>query len=108
MNYRSVLSRFFILILVTVTIFGFGLQVQAAPTLTPKAAEYQVDQTTSKIEFEADKLKGKGAAKAQEAQKTAGNIKDEVVDKLNLDEPLPSDTKKFFRQLKGEEGVYED
>jgi hypothetical protein len=110
MNYRSLLPRLlaFSLIITTMAgfIFGFSLEVQAAPTLTPEAEEYNINKTSSRIEVDANQLKGKGAAKAQEAKKAAENTKNEVVDKLNLDEPLPSDTKKFFRQVTGKEGVY--
>lgn len=110
MNYKSLLPRLLAFTLVIITmaasIFGFSLEVQAAPTLTPKAEEYSVDQTPSRIELETNKLKEQGAAKAQEVKKATKDTKNEVVDKLNLNEPLPSDTKKFFRQITGQEGVY--
>lgn len=110
MNTRFLLSRFMHFILVLTLIAGslvsFGLPVQAAPTLTPEAQEYSTDKTSSKIEVPANKLQEKGKEKAQEAKEATKSATNEVKEKLNLDEPLPSDTKKFFRQLKGEEGVY--
>jgi uncharacterized membrane protein YhiD involved in acid resistance len=110
MNVQSSLSRFihFVLVvtLVASSLFSFGVPVYANPTLTPEAEEYNTDKTPNQIEVPMDKLQNKGKETAQEAKEKAKNAANEVKEKLNLDEPLPSDTKKFFRQLTSEEGVY--
>ena len=93
-----------ILVIQTVLITGFtfanfGNQAQAwADTLTPEASSYSVDETSEEV-----KLGAKETAKS--AGNAVGKTTENVKEKLNLDEPIPSDTKKFFRQLQGKEPI---
>jgi hypothetical protein len=44
----------------------------------------------------------------QEKADNAESIKEKVIEKLNLNEPVPPSTKKFFKQIKGEEPIEQD
>jgi hypothetical protein len=45
---------------------------------------------------------------AQNAKENAESLTEKVKDKLNLDESLPEGTKKFFKQIRGEEPIERD
>lgn len=98
------LRSFFLLFLIQIAFFfsiafGWGNNAQAiaAPTLTPEATKYQVDQTPTTLNDNSDKTTNSGKSAVE-------NIKE----KLNLDEPIPEDTKKFFRQVQGKEDISND
>lgn len=65
---------------------------------TPEATSYQVDKTADDVEVNT-KVVGEKASKAVK------DTKENLVEKLNLDEPLPPETKKFFRQIQGKEPI---
>lgn len=44
----------------------------------------------------------------QEKADKAESLQEKVVEKLNLNEPVPPSTKKFFKQIKGEEPIERD
>lgn len=84
-----------LLLFVSATLgFGYGLQADAA-RLTPEAEDYPVQQREARREENA-KLAREKAEEAKEAT-------DSPQDKLNLDEPIPASTKKFFKQIQGED-----
>jgi hypothetical protein len=88
------LRQILAVVLVGLTVWGsaafgqFTASAQAAP-MTPEAQEYQVNQDNQTDDNGIlESLKG-----------TAENVRD----KLNLDQPLPESTKKFFKQVQGED-----
>jgi hypothetical protein len=74
--------------------FGYGNQMQALAdkASTPEASSYQVDRTNDNAENLVDN-----------SQNKLESIADNIREKLNLDEPTPSSTKKFFKQVQGKE-----
>ncbi|HEY9694736.1 MAG TPA: hypothetical protein V6D15_21265 [Oculatellaceae cyanobacterium] len=89
MQLRQAITACFLgLILFVSAAFGQFTTPQAfAATTTPEASSYQVPQQ--------DKQTG-GSNPLQNAAET-------VKEKLNLDEPLPTSTKKFIKQVQGED-----
>jgi hypothetical protein len=78
--------------------FGYGNQMQALADkgLTPEASSYQVDRTNSSSENTATEP-------VENSQNNLKGIADSIREKLNLDEPTPSSTKKFFKQVQGKD-----
>lgn len=72
-------------------VFGYGkpLPAQAATLLTIDSTSYQVDRPEA----------GRGNGLIENSQDKIKSAADNVREKLNLDEPLPPSTKKFFNQV---------
>ena len=69
--------------------FGYGNLLSAqAGTLTPEAKSYQTESNYA------------GKEAVDTAKKQTGNALENIVEKLNLNEPTPQETKKFFNQVK--------
>jgi hypothetical protein len=94
--------------LILTVIFSLGLWLNAtvnhsqamADTNYPKGNTYNVEQNEPFYQsdsYENDRQKP--------AAEKAESLKDELVEKLNLNEPLPKSTKKFIKQVKGEEPI---
>jgi hypothetical protein len=90
------LKRLFVIFsLVSTLILGLPLgniQAQASPI----ASQETRDRVDEKPYFTGE------SSDRENTREKAESAKDEVVDKLNLKEPLPASTKKFFKQIKGE------
>ena len=85
---------------------NFGSSCQArAEALTPEATSYQVDEAQPDIYLrsEPSQIQAERAAKAE--QKQDKPVGENVLEKLNLKEPLPESTKKFFKQIQGKEPI---
>lgn len=85
--------------------FGIASQPATAETITPEASSYQVDKTATDVKLGAESVKNKTKAAAENTGEALKETTENVKEKLNLDEPVPSDTKKFFRQLQGKEPI---
>ncbi len=90
LNFR----KFIVISIATVTLFwgqffnaGNSLLAQSTP-ITPEGDYYQV----------APEYAGKGTV--NNVKETVKNATENVVEKLNLNEPLPPSTKKFLNQVK--------
>jgi hypothetical protein len=98
MMVKNSFYRFLLIsVLAIALIFGFNNNLQALAT--PMTSNQTNDQ---KPYFAGESLNSKQAQTAKE------NAKDNVVDKLNLKESVPSSTKKFIKQIKGEEPIERD
>lgn len=98
---KSGFYRFLIIsVLAIALIFGFDNTLQASAT--PISSNQTNDQ---KPYFAGESL---NREQAQNAKENAEDVKDNVVDKLNLKESVPDSTKKFFKQIKGEEPIERD
>jgi hypothetical protein len=86
---------------------GFAPTAIAAAD-TPEAAEYQVNEGYGELQKPSQEQEYvdpiRDAKDNIEMGKSSSN-ESEIKERLNLDEPLPEDTKKFFRQIKGEEPI---
>jgi hypothetical protein len=94
------------LVLTVILSFSFWFNVTGSSSIAladtnyPKANTYNVEQDEPFYQsdtYEKDRKKPAG--------EKAESLKDEVVEKLNLNEPLPKSTKKFIKQVKGEEPI---
>jgi hypothetical protein len=94
------------LVLTVILSFSFWFNVTSysstalADTNYPKANTYDVEQDEPFYQSNTYEKERK-----QTAGEKAESLKDEVVEKLNLNEPLPKSTKKFIKQVKGEEPI---
>lgn len=82
--------------------FGYGTPLQALAnntTLTPETNAYQVPGSNGSINARTETLKDQtedtGSSLLEKIEEAAENVKE----KLNLDEPTPPSTKKFFNQI---------
>ncbi len=85
-QFRSLIIAF----LVTIT-FWVNTAVAQADTLTPEAKSYQTDSPAV-----VSKAKSKGNNFFETAKEKLEEAKEDVVEKLNLNEPLPESTKEFL------------
>lgn len=88
-----------ILVGVTFLFTGFAaenLQAQAK-SMTPEAGSYQVNHSDrTNIKYQAKDADNDEVDNAAEPKKS---VTENIVEKLNLKEPLPESTKKFFDQV---------
>ncbi|MEW5860547.1 MAG: hypothetical protein AB1861_24695 [Cyanobacteriota bacterium] len=82
--------------------FGYGTPLQALAnntTLTPETNAYQVEGANGSIKARAETLKGQTEDTGSGLLDKIGEAAENVKEKLNLDEPTPPSTKKFFNQI---------
>lgn len=98
-----------LLMMIVLTAFGFaslGSSQQAwADTLTPEASSYNVDKTSEEIKLNAKEAGNQVEKTAAKTQNALEEATESIKEKLNLDEPIPADTKKFFKQIQGKEPI---
>jgi len=111
---KDFLQRTLVVFLLQLTLFfgsAFGftgaIQAHATPAITPEANKYQTNQTTNQANIDLKNAQYEAEKSAERLKNNDEPFQEKIADQLNLNEPLPEDTKKFFRQLKGEEGVYD-
>lgn len=82
--------------------FGYGTSVQALAnntTLTPETNAYQVPGSNGSINARTETLKDQTEDTGSNLLEKIGEAAENVKEKLNLDEPTPPSTKKFFNQI---------
>lgn len=111
---KNFLQKTLVVLLLQITLFvgsAFGftgaIQAHATPAITPEANRYQTNQTTNQANIDLKNAQYEAEKSAERLKNNDEPLSEKVADKLNLNEPLPEDTKKFFRQIKGEERVYD-
>lgn len=101
-------------LLVWLTIALQPIAPAQAASLTPEASRYQIDRGDSKIQINTPGIKSSAQTDAvnktdteaesenlfEAAKQKLEETKDTVVEKLNLNEPLPPSTKLFIEQVK--------
>ena len=104
-----IIKRTLIIVLVQVALFAgtvsIAPQQALAETITPEASSYQVDKTAQEVKLGAESAKNNAKNAAENTGEAVKKATENVKEKLNLDEPIPSDTKKFFRQITGQEPI---
>lgn len=101
-------SRLIVIVLLEIAlVFGVPLTTtnnyQAlADSVVSKQDNYQIEKSDKSPYFSNDNSLHK------EKTDKAESVKETVVEKLNLNEPVPPSTKKFFKQIKGEEPIERD
>ena len=108
-SWLTIIKRTLTIVLVQVALFagtvGIASQQALAEAVTPEASSYQVDKTAQEVRVGAESAKNKAKNAVQNTGEAVKKNSEEVKEKLNLDEPVPSDTKKFFRQITGKEPI---
>jgi predicted PurR-regulated permease PerM len=82
--------------------FGYGTSVQALAnntTLTPETNAYQVPGSNGSINARTETLTDQTEDTGSNLLEKIGEAAENVKEKLNLDEPTPPSTKKFFNQI---------
>ncbi|MFE1746113.1 hypothetical protein [Coleofasciculus sp. H7-2] len=82
--------------------FGYGTPLQALAnntTLTPETNSYQVKGADGSVNARAETLKDQTEDTGSNLLEKIGAAAENVKEKLNLDEPTPPSTKKFFNQV---------
>ncbi|MGF1478702.1 MAG: hypothetical protein ACFB4I_04350 [Cyanophyceae cyanobacterium] len=93
--------KIFLVLLVSL----FAVNQAWAEPLTPERTAYQVDETAETVKLNAENAKNQVENAAQGTKNSLKEASENVSEKLNLDEPIPADTKKFFRQIQGKEPI---
>ena len=108
-GWLTIIKRTITVVLVQVALLiglsSIATQQTLAETITPEASSYQVDKTAQEVRLGAESVQDKAKNVAENAGESIKETSEKVKDKLNLDEPIPSDTKKFFRQIQGKEPI---
>jgi hypothetical protein len=105
MNFNKIsLSRLLIIIVLELALV-FGLPFAnannnraLAASVVSKQDNHQIEKSDNSPYYSSDKKQVDNTESLQE----------KVVDKLNLNEPVPPSTKKFFKQIKGEAPIERD
>jgi hypothetical protein len=106
-NFRRILVVF----LVQATLFlglafDSGNQSQAfAQILNRAATGNQTQDLYDQDQFEQAKERRREAQAQRSEQASEQSADENVREKLNLDEPIPESTKKFFKQIQGKEPI---
>ncbi|ACK69795.1 hypothetical protein PCC7424_1351 [Gloeothece citriformis PCC 7424] len=109
-NFRRIITIFLLQLSLILGInFGLGNNLQALAQSVNKEITATPSGLLNDAQIEAAKERRREnqAQRSEKAAEERGRkfISGKVEDKLNLDEPLPESTKKFVKQLKGEEGI---
>lgn len=106
-NLRRILAFF----LVQVTLF-FGLSLGTgnndralADVLNPKVNNPQAEKPLDDAAYEALKAKRREAQSERSELASQNNDRENLQEKLNLDESVPESTKTFFKQIQGKESM---
>jgi hypothetical protein len=106
-NFRRILVVF----LVQVTLFlglalGSGNNTQAfATVLNREANDSLTEKPLNDAEYEAAKARRSELQAQRSKEASEDNDRENLQEKLNLNESVPSSTKKFFKQIEGKESA---
>jgi hypothetical protein len=85
-------------------VFGQGSLAMAA-NLTPDRPVYQSQTSADEAKIQTGRAKDNLEYAANNPKNLLEEVKDNVVEKLNLNEPVPESTKKFVKQVQGKEPI---
>ncbi|MGL5880091.1 MAG: hypothetical protein ACRC2V_20245 [Xenococcaceae cyanobacterium] len=107
-NFRKVCVFFVMqsILFLTIAVGVFGQSSLAmAANLTPDRAMYQSETTADEAKIQTGRAKDNLEYAANNPKNVLEEVKDNVVEKLNLNEPVPESTKKFVKQVQGKEPI---